>query len=60
MNAGNHNIHLGEYVIGQIEAAIRQNVDLNSGEDCQDIDLVTRFANLLDVSQGRTIPTALS
>ncbi len=55
MDAGDDQIHLLEHGIGEIECAIGQNIDLDSGEDANAVDLLVSGADALDVLHGALI-----
>ena len=52
VHAGDDQIHLFEHGVGEIERAVGKNVDFDSGEDSDSVDLFIRGANTFDVLDG--------
>src|SRR3954447_1369870 len=55
MDAGDDDVHLRKNVAGEVERAVRENVDLDSGEDFDAVDLLGGLANALYVSFGALV-----
>ena len=55
MHAGDDQIHLSEHIVGEIEIAVGQNIDFDTGEDRDAVDLLVGFADALDVNHGALV-----
>src|ERR1700733_4330439 len=55
VDAGDDDVHLRQYVVGEIESAVSKNIDFDSGEDGDAFDLLVRFADALDVGDGTLV-----
>ena len=49
VDAGDYEVHLFEDGVGEIERAVGENVDFDSGEDADAVDFVVRGADAFDV-----------
>ncbi len=59
VHAGDHNIHLFQHGVREIERAIAQNVDFDPGKHANALHLLSNRANLLDVCQRAFIGEAV-
>src|ERR1700733_2715635 len=55
VDAGDDDVHLRQYVVGEIESAVGEDVDFDAGEDGDAFDLFSGFANALDVGDGARV-----
>src|ERR1700751_1386717 len=59
VNAGDDKVHLREDLVGEVEVALAEDIDLNSGEDLDAFHAIADFANTLDVYEGALVVEAI-
>src|SRR5215469_12938452 len=61
VDAGNHNVHLGQHFVGEVESSIGKNVHLDAGEDADaTLHLLVDLTDALQVLKGPLIVEAVN